>query len=190
MRAVSLLQSPADDEELVRQVADGHLDSLGVLFDRYHQALRTFLSRLQVPASDLDDLVQQTFMQLPRAAARFERGRSVKGWLFGLATIVVKRHRRVLARLARKVSALSREPVTKAPRTPAELVAEEESAQRARKALADLSRKKREVFVMIVLEKLSGEAVAQALGIPVGTVWTRLHHARRELRELLGEDGR
>ena len=188
MRAVSLLQSPAEDEDLVHQVAEGHLDSLGVLFDRYHQPLRTFLSRMQVPPGDLDDLVQQTFLQLPHASARFERGRSVKGWLFGLATIVVKRHRRALARLARKVSALSREPATKAPRTPAELVAEEESAQRARKALADLSRKKREVFVMVVLEKLSGETVAQALGIPVGTVWTRLHHARRELRELLGED--
>src|SRR5262245_37356733 len=188
VRAVSILQSPADDEDLVHQVAQGHLDSLGVLFDRYHQPLRTFLSRLQVPNSDLDDLVQSTFLQLPRAAARFERGRSVKGWLFGLATIVVKRHRRALARLARKVSALSREPSTAAPRSPADLVAEEESARRAQKALADLSRKKREVFVMVVLEKLSGEAVAQALGIPVGTDGTRHHHARRELRTLLGED--
>ena len=190
MRTVSILQSPADDEELVHQVAQGHLDSLGVLFDRYHQPLRTFLARLQVPAGDLDDLVQSTFLQLPRAAARFERGRSVKGWLFGLATIVVKRHRRTLSRLARKVSALSREPQTRGPRTPADLVAEEESARRARQALADLSRKKREVFVMVVLEKLSGETVAQSLGIPVGTVWTRLHHARRELRQLLGEDER
>jgi RNA polymerase sigma-70 factor (ECF subfamily) len=41
---------------------------------------------------------------------------------------------------------------------------------------------------MVVIERLPGEAVAQALGIPVGTVWTRLHHARRELRALLGED--
>ena len=188
MRAVSIVQSPADDEELVRQVAGGQLDSLGVLFDRYHRPLRRFLSRLHVPPDDLDDLVQSTFLQLPRAATRFERGRSVKVWLFGLATVMVKRHRRALARLARKVSALSREPAVKPPRTPADLVVEEESARRAQKALADLSRKKREVFVMVVLEKLSGEAVAQALGIPVGTVWTRLHHARKELRELLGED--
>jgi len=188
VRAVSIVQSPSEDEDLVHQIAEGHLDSLGVLFDRYHQPLRRFLSRLQVPASDLDDLVQLTFLQLPRAAARFERGRSVKGWLFGLGTVVVKRHRRTLARIARKVSAFSREPSVKGPRTPADLVAEEESARRAQKALANLSRKKREVFVMVVLETLSGDAVAQALGIPVGTVWTRLHHARRELRELLGEE--
>ena len=187
MRTVSILQSPADDEDLVQQIAAGHLDSLGVLFDRYHKPLRTFFWRMQVPEGDLDDLVQSTFMQLPRAAARFERGRPVKGWLFGLAAIVVKRHRRMLVRLARKVSALSNEPLTNAPRTPADLVGQEESALRAQKALADLSRKKREVFVMIVLEKLSGDAVAEALGIPVGTVWTRLHHARRELRTLLGE---
>jgi len=188
VRAVSIVQSPADDEELVHQVAEGQLDSLGVLFDRYHRPLRRFLSRLQVPLDDLDDLVQSTFLELSRAAKRFERGRSVKVWLFGLATVMVKRHRRSLARLARKASALSREPDVKPPRTPADLVVDEESARRAQKALADLSRKKREVFVMVVLEKLSGEAVAEALGIPVGTVWTRLHHARRDLRALLGED--
>jgi len=74
---VSILQSPADDEDLVQQIAAGHLDSLGVLFDRYHKPLRTFFWRMQVPEGDLDDLVQSTFMQLPRAAARFERGRPV-----------------------------------------------------------------------------------------------------------------
>lgn len=188
MKIVSLNQSPVADEDLVRQVAEGHLDSLGILFDRYHEPLRRFLSRLQVPANDLDDLVQLTFLQLPRAASRFDPQRSVKGWLFGVATFAVKRHRRTIARIARKVAALSKEPSVKPPPTPAELIGEEESVRRARQALAELSKKKREVFVMVVLERLSGEAVAQALGIPVGTVWTRLHHARRELRALLGED--
>jgi len=41
---------------------------------------------------------------------------------------------------------------------------------------------------MVVLERLPGEAVAQALGIPEGTVWTRLHHARRELQALIREE--
>jgi RNA polymerase sigma-70 factor (ECF subfamily) len=184
---VNINQSLITDEDLVRQVADGQLESLGVLFDRYHQPLRRFLSRLQVPASDLDDLVQLTFLQVPRAAVRFEADRSARGWLFGLATFVVKRHRRAIARLKRKISALAKEPAARDAPTPIDLVGEEQSVQRAHRALAELSKKKREVFVMIVLEQLSGEAVAQALGIPVGTVWTRLHHARRELRALLGE---
>jgi len=184
---VSIHRPAVADEDLVLQVAAGNLDSLGVLFDRFHAPVRRFLSRLLVQESDLDDLVQQTFLLVPRAALRFDAARSVKAWLFGLATTVVKRHRRSIARLARKVAAFSREPARHGPATPAELVGEEQSIRRAARALAALSPKKRAVFVMIVLERLSGEAVAQALRIPLGTVWTRLHHARRDLRAMLGE---
>ena len=188
MTAVSVNHSLVADEELVRQVAKGHNESLGLLFDRYHRPLRRFLSRLGIATSDLDDLVQQTFLEVPRAAGRFQPDRSVKGWLFGLAAFVVKRHRRSLMRIARKIAAFSREPFAKEPPTPSEMVGEEESVRRASEALDKLSKKKRDVFVMVVIERLPGEAVAQALRIPVGTVWTRLHHARRELRALLGEN--
>lgn len=189
MSVVSIQQEPLADGQLVKQVAEGHLPSLGTLFDRYHLPLRRFLSRLQVAPADLDDLVQQTFLQVPRASLRFQTDRSAKGWLFGLAAIVVKRHRRSIGRLGRKIAALAREPQVAAPRTPAELVGEEQSVEQARRALARLSAKKRDVFVMVALEQLPGETVAAALGIPVGTVWTRLHHARRELRAMLAEDG-
>ena len=188
MIALSAHNISADDETLVNQVAEGQIQSLGVLFDRYHLSVRRFLARMQIAPADLDDLVQVTFLQVPRAAVRFEAGRSVKGWLFGLATMVVRRHRRTIGRLARKMAALAREPLARAPRTPAELLGEQESFQRANRALAALAVKKREVFVMVILEKLSGETVAQALGIPIGTVWTRLHHGRRELKDLLAED--
>jgi RNA polymerase sigma factor (sigma-70 family) len=184
---VGIHQLSVTDEDLVVQVAQGRLESLGLLFDRYHVPLRRFLARLQVPSADLDDLIQLTFLQVPRAASRFDPERSVKGWLFGLATVVVKRHRRSLGRLARKIAALAKEPGRASPPTPADLVAEDQSVRHATRALASLSKKKREVFVMVVMENLSGEAVAQALGIPVGTVWTRLHHARRDLQRLLAE---
>jgi len=69
------------DEELVLQVARGELTQLGRLFDLYHLPVRRFLARLQVPPGDLDDLVQLTFLQVPRAAPRFDPQRAVKGWL-------------------------------------------------------------------------------------------------------------
>jgi RNA polymerase sigma-70 factor (ECF subfamily) len=56
---------------------------------------------------------------------------------------------------------------------------------RAQRALSRLSAKKREVFVLVALEGMSGAEVANALHIPVATVWTRLHHARLELRAAL-----
>ena len=188
MRIVGIHHAPATDGDLIRQIADGQLESLGLIFDRHHLPVRRFLARLQVAPADLDDLVQLTFLHVPRAAARFDAERSVKAWLFGLATVVVKRHRRSLGRIARKIAAVAKEPTRRGPATPAELAVDEESGRHARRALAALSQKKREVFVMVVLEELPGEAVAEALGIPLGTVWTRLHHARRDLRAILEED--
>jgi RNA polymerase sigma-70 factor (ECF subfamily) len=187
---VGIQHANVADAELIRNIADGRLDSLGQLFDRYHLPVRRFLARLQVAASDLDDLAQMTFLQVPRASLRFDAARSAKAWLFGLATIVVKRHRRSLGRLARKIAALAKEPERRGPATPAELVADSEAGRSAQRALAALSPKKREVFVMVVMEELPGEVVAQTLGIPVGTVWTRLHHARRDLREMLAGEVR
>lgn len=189
MRIVGAQYASTTDAELIRSVAEGRLEALGQLFDRYHLPVRRFLARMQTSPGDLDDLVQVTFLDVPRAAVHFDPNRSAKAWLIGLAAIVVKRHRRTLRRIARRITALAKEPPRLGPPTPAELVAEVESGRRARKALAALAPKKREVFVMVVLEQLSGEEVAQSLGIPVGTVWTRLHHARRELRERLRAQG-
>jgi RNA polymerase sigma-70 factor (ECF subfamily) len=176
------------DGALVRQIAEGDLQALGVLFERHGQDVRRFLARMQVPASDLDDLVQLTFLDVARPAARFEDDREVKPWLFGLAAITVRRHRRTLARLARNLTAWALEPSHGHDPTPVEMLVQQESVRRAERALQKLSSKKREVFVLVVMEDLSGEETAHALGIPVATVWTRLHHARRELRALLGED--
>ena len=189
MRIVSAQYASTTDADLIRSVADGRLEALGQLFDRYHLPMRRFLARMMVAPADLDDLVQVTFLQVPRAATHFDPTRSAKAWLLGLAAIVVKRHRRSLSRIARRITALAKEPPRLGPPTPAELVADGEAGRRAQTALAALAPKKREVFVMVVLEQLSGEEVAQNLGIPVGTVWTRLHHARRELRERLQGQG-
>jgi RNA polymerase sigma factor (sigma-70 family) len=102
----------------------------------------------------------------------------------------VRRHRRSLARLARRVAAWARERETTAP-SPEDAYAERAETARAIRALERLSDKKRETFVLVALEGLSGDEAARALGIPVATVWTRLHHARRELRDaLLAEEGR
>jgi RNA polymerase sigma-70 factor (ECF subfamily) len=70
-------------------------------------------------------------------------------------------------------------------RTPEDGASETEQLRLLDVALARLSEEKRLVLVMIELEELSGEEVATALGIPVATVWTRLHYARTEVREHL-----
>jgi RNA polymerase sigma-70 factor (ECF subfamily) len=66
----------------------------------------------------------------------------------------------------------------------------DEMTRRLQRAIDKLSDKKREVFVLITVEGLSGQDAAEVLNIPVNTVWTRLHHARLELRAAVEEDER
>jgi len=92
-----------------------------------------------------------------------------------------------VAQVAARVTRWARERDQIAPARPDERAESVELAQLADRALCRLTHKKREVFVMVVLEGMSCDEVARSLGIPVATVWTRLHHARRELRDILKE---
>jgi RNA polymerase sigma-70 factor, ECF subfamily len=178
----------ASDGELLENIASGDLSSLGLLFDRYALDVRRFISRLGVMAGDVDDLAQATFLIVMDAASSFRGGGAARAWLFGLAANVVRRHRRSMARMAAHLAAWAREPREERPPPPSESLDAHERSVRAAHALARLSPKKREVFVMVTMEGLTAETAADALGIPVGTVWTRLHHARRELRAQLVEE--
>jgi RNA polymerase sigma-70 factor (ECF subfamily) len=106
----------------------------------------------------------------------------------GIAAMMVRRHRRSVARLIRGFAAHVFEERRPLPIDPSDAFEDEESQARFRAALDRLTAKKREVFVLVTMEGASGEQVATALGIPVATVWTRLHHARKELRAALFDD--
>lgn len=177
----------APESALVERLAAGDLDALGKLFDRLEPDVRRFVQRLGVQASDADDLVQLTFLDVSRSAARFDPRLSGRAWVLGIAAIHVRRHRRSMARLLRAAAAHVFEAKRPEARTPDVAFESEESQARFREALEKLSDKKREVFVMVAMEGASGEEAAAAFGIPVATVWTRLHHARKELRATLME---
>jgi RNA polymerase sigma-70 factor (ECF subfamily) len=170
---------------LVADVARGDISGLGILFDRYGDDVRRLLLRLGAPAAEVDDLVQQTFLDVLRAAERFQPGAPVRPWLFGLAAMVARRHRRTLARMVARLKSFTLARTTTPVPTPSEEASRKEEAGRALAALHALSDKKREAFVLVALEGMSGEEAAAALAIPIATVWTRLHHARRELKEAL-----
>jgi RNA polymerase sigma factor (sigma-70 family) len=175
------------DADLVRSVANGDLRALGLLFDCYRADIRRIVARMGVARAEIDDLVQLVFLDVARSAARYDERWPVRSWLYGLTLVLVRRHRRSVSRLPGYLARWVR--ASGAPTTvdPDESADDRELAQLAARALGCLTAKKREVFVMVVLEEMSCEDVARALGIPVATVWTRLHHARAELRALLKE---
>ncbi len=190
MSAVARLEQPVvSDAELLEAVAAGNLQALGTIFDRYEPDVRRYLGRLGIPSEDVDDLVQATFLEVVRAAKRFDPERATRSWLFGVATMMVRRHRRSMSRTFARLAKWASMPRHQLPETPAERFESKETGQRFEYAFGELSTKKREVFTLVVVEGLSGEEAAQVLGIPVNTVWTRLHHARRELRAALEGGG-
>jgi RNA polymerase sigma factor (sigma-70 family) len=188
MTAPRLSLEGESDAELLVAVAAGDLSALGRLFDRHEPALRRYLRRMGIPQADVDDLVQATFLEITRAAPSFDARRAGRSWIFGVASIMLRRHRHFLRRAVARISTWSSMPEAEVESTPAELFERAETGQRFARAFAALSAKKREAFVLVTLEGLSGEEAAQALGVPVNTIWTRLHHARLELRAALDEE--
>lgn len=181
--------APADDAALIAAIASGDLEALGALFERHEPAVTRYLTRLGLARGDVDDLVQATFLEVVRASQRFDPHHAARSWLLGVATIMVRRHRRSLARAAARAAAWAGvlRVRAKTQPSPADLLERDGELRAFVAALDGLSAKKREVFVLVTLEGLSGQQVAEVLGIPVNTVWTRLHHARRDLRAALEE---
>jgi RNA polymerase sigma-70 factor (ECF subfamily) len=177
-----------DDEELVALIRSGNLSGLGALFDRYGADVRRLLLRLGVSHSDVDDLVQDAFLDSVVAAATYQPGLAVRPWLFGISLMVVRRHRRSVVRMLRRARDWGARRIETRVATPMEEVDWTEQAERGRRALARLSPKKRAAFVLVVLEELSGEEAAAALDVPVRTIWTRVHYARREMLHFLELD--
>jgi RNA polymerase sigma factor (sigma-70 family) len=188
-RAPAETEATRADAAAIAAVARGDLEALAELYDRHAPALERTLARWGVPASDVNDLVQAIFLEIVRAAPRFDPAHPARAWLFGVAHIMARRHRRSLARAVVRVARWRAATPDRMAPPPSEAYEGMEASRRFEVAFAKLSRKKREVLVLVTAEGLSGQEAARALGIPVKTVWTRLHHARIELREALGEEG-
>jgi RNA polymerase sigma factor (sigma-70 family) len=173
------------DPELMAALAAGELGALGALYDRYHDDVRQFARRACAREADADDVVNDTFLTASRAAGSYDGRPCARPFLVGVAAQLVRQRRRVWARWAEVLEAFVSSQVDTVERTPEDHAETKETAQHVERALARLTEEKRLVLLLFEREGLSGEEVAHALSIPVGTVWTRLYHARADLRRAL-----
>lgn len=172
------------DAELMRELAAGQLGALGELYDRYQAPLRSFIARATRDAHDVDDLVHATFLEAAQCAERYDGRASCRPWLIGISVQLLRRRNQAFTRFVRVLAAFRRtRPTASDPR------AELQARPDLERALASLSEAKRITILMAEVEGLNGEEIATALGIPLGTVWTRLHAARRELRAAIDAEG-
>ena len=169
------------DEALVAACGKGDRAALGALFDRHHRCVYRFLARFAgTDDRDLDDLVQATFVEVLRSAARFGGRSAVRTWLLGIAHNVVRHHVRSEVRRRKALEAVAEAPADPGATPDAEAERRQQLARLA-KALAELSEPLRVVFVMCDLEQVPGVEAARVLGLRPGTVWRRLHDARKAL---------
>lgn len=172
----------SDDSVVLARVADGDVRALADIYDRHAPALLAFAVRI-VGRTDSEDVLQTTFERVVRIARSYDgRGESARSWLFGVMARVAQERRRSVARFARAMLRLEE-------RTPRAFEASRHVERLAiEKALERVKPQKRIVLVLADVEGYTAEQIAEMLGVPVGTVWTRLHHARKELRAFYGSE--
>lgn len=162
----------------------------GVLFDKHAPLIYRYVAR-RIGRQGSDDLVAETFVTAFGARNRYDLARrDARPWLYGIATNVISRHYRDEQKRFRIDQARG---LASAAAPDIDRVARDVTAQSLRGdlagALAALAEGDRDVLVLVAWEGLTYEEVASALAIPVGTVRSRLHRARAQLRVALGDPG-
>ncbi len=181
---------PATDAAVI--AASRHRpEAFAELFERHFDTIHVYLAR-RAPAADAADLASEVFKIAFAQRDRFDPAHSsARPWLYGIATNLLRHHLRRGGREARARARLSSFDL----RRPHDLGAVDDALDAAAtwptvaEALADLADPDREALLLYAWEELSYPEVAVALGVPVGTVRSRIHRARRRLRELLDRDG-
>ncbi|MET8867626.1 RNA polymerase sigma factor [Nonomuraea sp. NPDC004580] len=161
-------------------------ERFGALFDRHHEAIHRYV-HLRLGESAADDIAAETFLRAFRSREGYDLSRSdARAWLYGIASNLVEGHRRAEARRYRALarSAEVTDVVSHDDRV-VQRVAAAVMRPRLAAGLAALSPGDRTVLLLVACAQLSYEEVAVALGVPRGTVGSRLNRARRKLRPFI-----
>lgn len=174
------------EPNLRARVRDGDPDAFGELFDSHARAVHGLACRLTGSRAEAEEIVSLAFLEAWRLRQRVEpEGESLRPWLLGITVNVVRNFTRAARR---HQAALARLPEPRAvPDFADEVVTRLDDAARldaVRAAFGRLRPQEQDVVALCVWSGLDYESAAAALGIPVGTVRSRLSRARRKLREM------
>jgi RNA polymerase sigma-70 factor, ECF subfamily len=165
-------------------------EPLDVLYSQHLAQVKRWARRLAGPTADLEDLVHDVFLVALRRGFQDRGEANVDTWLFSIAQRVVwgKRQRNRLRQflLGRNQSELA----PNESQSPQRQLERREQNLRLYRALDRLPEAYRTATILYELEELSGEEVARLTGVPLGTVWVRLHRGRERLTKILAREER
>jgi RNA polymerase sigma-70 factor (ECF subfamily) len=155
--------------------------SFAATFEEEFSALHRYLRR-RVRADVAEDLASQTFATAFSHWGRRDSARPVRPWLYGIAANLLFRHWRDEARMFRAYARTGTDPLADLDDGVDMRLDAQTAGQAAAKVLARMQRRDREIVLLHAWAELTDSEIAEALQIPVGTVKSRLHRARRRLR--------
>jgi RNA polymerase sigma factor (sigma-70 family) len=170
------------DEDLMLAVRAGDTSCLAPLFERHHRQLFDYLARMTGNRSAAEDLVQDVFIRILKYRHTFREDSRFDTWAFRIARNVRADHFRG-CRIREMGLDEAAEPAT-GERSTADAFEHHRQAARLRRALLLLREDQRELIVLARYRGMKYEAIADLLGVEVGTVKTRMHRAVAQLREI------
>jgi RNA polymerase sigma-70 factor (ECF subfamily) len=175
------------DAELVQRMSVGESTALGALFDRHGSRVLGLLQRMLGAGGEAEEVLQDVFLQAWTRASTYRADKgSPRGWLMVMArSRALDRLRAGKAARRRDEVALQDQPLVEAPEAEAELERQELGA-RMRRLLAELPAEQRQAIELAFFGGLSHSQVAERLGVPLGTVKSRILMGMKKLKQGLG----
>jgi RNA polymerase sigma-70 factor (ECF subfamily) len=142
------------------------------------------LQRVGVAPADIEDCLQEVFIVVHQRLGSFDGSSRMTTWLYGICIRVASAYRRRSYRRRERTGEEVQEAIDEG-ESPELAASRAEAQDRLRHVLDEMDIEKRALFVMFEIDEVSCEEIAEILGIPIGTVYSRLHSARKEFESAL-----
>jgi RNA polymerase sigma-70 factor (ECF subfamily) len=174
---------PGTDIDLVRATLSGEAEAYRALVERHERRTYRFLLKHVAQADDAEDLAQETFLQAYRSLTGFRGEGQFTTWLIGIALNVARNHHNRSRAPAGAGDADELESLLADTGDPVETAQRLAHLRAVQLAISELPPEQRECVTVIALEGLGYEDASRILGVPVGTIKSRLARARAKLAE-------
>lgn len=181
-----------DDREAVRRVQAGDTEAFEPLVEKYKRKVFRLAYQVLRDQEEALDVAQEAFVKAFRALPAFKGDSAFYTWLFRITMNVALDRKRQRTSRAKSLGTDDVPPeewertATSTDPNPEDVATSVERRERIRKGLDSLSEHHRTIIILSDIEGLQYREIAEVLGIPMGTVMSRLHHARKRLRDVLG----
>jgi RNA polymerase sigma-70 factor (ECF subfamily) len=181
-----------DDRDAIRRVQSGDTEAFEVLVEKYKRKAYRLAFQVLRDQEEALDVAQEAFVKAYRALPKFKGDSAFYTWLFRITMNLALDRKRQRAARARALGGEDVSPeewertAVSTDAGPEDEAASAERRARIERALASLSDQHRSIIILSDIEGLQYREIAEVLGIPMGTVMSRLHHARKRLRAALG----